>query len=224
MIATRLEGLASLLPPGVAAVGMQHEGEIATMAPEEALYVRDAGYVRRAEFAAGRWCARHALKALGLPADPIGRRPDGIAAWPRGIVGSITHSHGYAVAAAASDVHFRALGIDAEPHIAAADDVIARIAAPAERQHLSAMSLACPDVRWGRVLFSAKEAAYKAWYPLMRTPLRFRDISVSFTTEGEFTAQIFPRFTSEYSTYSWTGRWACSEFVLTAVAVPAMQN
>lgn len=35
-----------------------------------------------------------------------------------------------------------------------------------------------PAVCWDRVLFSAKESMYKAWFPLTRRWLRFLDIEV----------------------------------------------
>src|SRR5277367_2552834 len=58
---------------------------------------------RRTEFLAGRACARSALRKLadGRADDAIPIGPDRAPVWPAGIVGAITHAHGFAAAAVA---------------------------------------------------------------------------------------------------------------------------
>ena len=76
-------------------------GEPGWLRPEERAYVESAVPRRVREFAAGRQCARLALRELGGPdeAIPVGlsRQPK----WPPGIVGSITHTVGYCLAVVA---------------------------------------------------------------------------------------------------------------------------
>jgi len=43
---------------------------------------------------------------------------------------------------------------------------------------------AAPGVCWDRLLFSAKESAYKAWFPLTGRPLRFHDAAVTLGQDG----------------------------------------
>jgi 4'-phosphopantetheinyl transferase EntD len=45
-------------------------------------------------------------------------------------------------------------------------------------------------VYWDRVLFSAKEAVYKAWYPVTRDWLDFADVAVRFDPPGRFRAGL----------------------------------
>jgi 4'-phosphopantetheinyl transferase EntD len=46
-------------------------------------------------------------------------------------------------------------------------------------------------VAWGRVLFSAKESVYKAWFPLTRRWLGFEEACVSIDpADGSFTARL----------------------------------
>jgi 4'-phosphopantetheinyl transferase EntD len=68
--------------------------------PEEERHLRSAQPKRRAEFAAGRWCAREALRRLGAPVGPLHRTSLGAPIWPEGFQGSITHHGRFAMAAA----------------------------------------------------------------------------------------------------------------------------
>jgi 4'-phosphopantetheinyl transferase EntD len=133
---------------------------------------------RLAEFATGRGCARHALAELGLRTAAIGRGPDREPLWPAGAVGSITHCAGYCAAAAAPAARVAAIGIDAEPDAALPRGVLEMVARPEERAWLSERRGEGPA--WDRLLFSAKEATFKAWFPLARRWLGFADARVVF--------------------------------------------
>jgi 4'-phosphopantetheinyl transferase EntD len=76
------------------------------------------------------------------------------------------------VAAVAPVGHIASLGIDVEPAQALPDDIFALVATPADRTDAADRHLA------GRILFSAKEAVYKAVYPLDREILGYEDIAV----------------------------------------------
>src|SRR5580692_7617313 len=69
---------------------------------------------RRAEFVAGRLCAREALAALGAPSTRVPRGIDGAPEWPTGFVGSISHTAELAFAAVAPAAEARGLGLDVE--------------------------------------------------------------------------------------------------------------
>ena len=43
---------------------------------------------------------------------------------------------------------------------------------------------------WDRLLFSAKESVYKAWFPLTGRWLGFEDADVTITPDGTFTARL----------------------------------
>jgi 4'-phosphopantetheinyl transferase EntD len=77
-----------------------------------------------------------------------------------------------AVAAVAPVSHIASLGIDVEPAHPLPDDIFALVATGADRIDPVNRHLA------GRILFSAKEAVYKAAYPLDREVLGYEDIAV----------------------------------------------
>ena len=77
-----------------------------------------------------------------------------------------------AVAAVAPVGSIVSLGIDVEPAQPLPDDIFAIVATGADRTGAADQRLA------GRILFAAKEAVYKAAYPLDREVLGYEDIAV----------------------------------------------
>ncbi|MFC9329471.1 hypothetical protein [Kitasatospora sp. NPDC057015] len=53
---------------------------------------------------------------LGLPPAPVLRGPSGEPVWPRGLIGSMTHTRGYHAAVVAPSRSILAIGVDAEPN------------------------------------------------------------------------------------------------------------
>jgi 4'-phosphopantetheinyl transferase EntD len=170
----------SLLPPAVMAVEAFDDGEPAPLFPEEEASVARAVDKRRYEFATGRRCARVALERLGVAAGPVPVGANREPVWPAGIVGSITHCTGYRAAAVARDTDVAAVGIDAEPHEPLPDGLLNTVARPVEVAHLAELGRQHPDVAWDRLLFCAKEAIYKVWYPVTRRWLGFEQAEVVF--------------------------------------------
>ena len=83
-----------------------------------------------------------------------------------------------------------AIGIDAEPARPLPAGLIETVAAPAELRPLAELRLARPELPWELLLFCAKEAVYKAWFPLTGHRLGFADVLVEFAATGAFTAQV----------------------------------
>jgi len=198
--------LAGLLPPTVAAAeSTGRSGAAPGLFPAEEAALRTAGPRRRAEFAAGRSCARAALATLGVPAGPILPGPAGQPLWPTGVTGSITHCAGYQACAVARTTDVAAIGIDAEQDAPLPAGLIERIATGPERawisRHVATSAPAPPPsaappppaphaVCWDRLLFSAKEAACKLWYPLTGQWPGFRDVAIGLAVTGSFTARL----------------------------------
>jgi enterobactin synthetase component D / holo-[acyl-carrier protein] synthase len=209
----------AILPGAVAAVETADDPPGAVLYPEEEATVARAVDKRRREFTAGRWCARRALVRLGHPEVPIPAGPDRQPQWPPGVVGSITHCAGYRAAALAHDRDLHTIGIDAEPHGPLPDGVLRAVALPDERDRLAGLSGTDPGVHWDRLLFSAKESVFKAWYPLARRWLGFEDADLVLDPASEsFTARILiPGPVAGFD-----GRWLVQDgLVLTAVTRPA---
>jgi len=213
--------------PKSAACAESFDGSPGTglFAEEEALVAR-ATAKRRQEFTAGRQCARGALAALGVPEVPILRGYRGAPQWPDGIAGSITHCTGYCAAAVARTADLVTIGLDAEPDAALPGGVLEMISLPAERTRLRDLAAAWPGISWDRLLFCAKEAVYKAWFPLTGRWLGFADADVTIdAADGTFSARLLvpmPAPSGAPLGDGFTGRWLASDgLILTAIAVPA---
>jgi 4'-phosphopantetheinyl transferase EntD len=185
MSATLLSGV--LTPRVVAAELYADPEDIAPLPEEEPLIARSVAK-RRNEFVTVRYCARQALGELGVGPVPILKGDKGEPCWPEGVVGSLTHCEGFrgAVVGWSSDV--RSVGIDAEPHDVLPKGVLDAISLPEERAQLGALP---GDLHWDRILFCAKEATYKTWFPLTHRWLGFEDARISFEVDGSGTAGTF---------------------------------
>jgi 4'-phosphopantetheinyl transferase EntD len=159
--------------------------------PEEREHIAHAVAKRRVEFAAVRRCARKALQELGYPPVPILPGEQREPRWPEGVVGSMTHCAGYCAAAVARSGEVSALGIDAEVHAPLPEGVLDLISLESERALLAELTERVPGaVHWDRVLFSAKESVYKAWFPLTRRWLGFEQADIELRMDGTFEARL----------------------------------
>ena len=180
-----------ILPVGVESEECFGEPPDDQLFPEEEKIIADAVESRRREYAAVRSCARACLQRLGYPGVPILPGVGGAPIWPDGVQGSMTHCAGYAAAAVALLPRVSAIGIDAEPDAPLPDGVVDLIATPAEKARLAATEPGPDSPNWDRLLFSAKEAVYKAWFPLVGEWLDHQQAEVSFHPhDGTFTAQL----------------------------------
>lgn len=207
-----------LLPPGVTSSEAFDDAAPAPLFPAEAALMAGRRERRRRQFATARACARRCLADLGRRPAALLPGPGGAPQWPSGVVGSITHCEGYRAAVAAPSPAVAALGIDAEPAGPLPAGVLGLITSPAERAHLAALAAADATVPWERILFSAKEAAYKAWYPATGIWLAFRDATLTLTPTGTFTAALHPPHPPPVDPV-YEGRWLSSHgLILTAVS------
>jgi 4'-phosphopantetheinyl transferase EntD len=216
--------IADILPTAVAAaesIGTEPETGPGLFPAEEAI-VRTASTQRRADFTAGRLCARTALARLGLPATPVLAGRAGEPRWPAGVTGSITHCAGYRACAVARAADVAAIGIDAEPDAELPAGLIESLAAAAERAWIARQAAAAPTVCWDRLLFSAKEAVAKLWYPLTGQWLEFRHVVIFPASAGTFDVQVTepdPAPGNRPATRM-TGRWlARGGLMITAVTL-----
>ncbi|MGV9913875.1 4'-phosphopantetheinyl transferase family protein [Streptomyces tendae] len=197
--------------------------------PEEEELVARAVAKRRREFTVVRSCARRAMEKLGVPAQPVLTGERGAPRWPDGLTGSMTHCDGYCAAALVRLTDLASLGIDAEPDGPLPDGVLKTIALPTETARLRRLDEARPDVHWDRLLFSAKESVYKAWFPLTGKWLDFAEADIEITVDpvdprrGTLHAALLvpgPTVAGRRLSH-FDGRWTAREgLVTTAVAVP----
>ena len=113
------------------------------------------------------------------------------------------------------------LGIDAERNAPLREGVWEQVAHGSERELRDGGSEG--GHRLDVVLFSAKEAIFKAWYPLTRRWLGFGDAEVRIDSSGAFTARLLVPGPEVSGTplRDLAGRWAADgDVVVTAVLVP----
>jgi 4'-phosphopantetheinyl transferase EntD len=220
--------IGDILPAPVAVAEEFGDPPGVVLYPEEEALIARAVDKRRREFTTARACARAALAGLGLPPAPIGRGPRGAPQWPPGVVGSITHCAGYRASAVARDHEVVTIGLDAEPHGALPEGVLDAVASESEQDELAALAAARPDVCWDRLLFSAKESVYKAWFPLARRWLGFEEAAVGIDpAAGTFTARLLvsgPVVNGAPLT-GFEGRWLVGRgLIVTAIAVTTVRS
>jgi 4'-phosphopantetheinyl transferase EntD len=214
-----------ILPERVVAVETRHDRADVQLFPEEERILGQAVEKRRREFTTSRACAREALAELGFRATPILAGQRGEPLWPEGIVGSITHCDGYRACAVARSSEIVTIGIDAETNAALPEGLLPDIARPEELPSLRRLARDSPQVHWDRLLFSAKESVYKAWFPLAKRWLGFEEATIAIERDtGTFSARLLvpgPQLADRRLT-GFSGRWLVRDgLVLTAIAVAA---
>ncbi|QCB28668.1 4'-phosphopantetheinyl transferase family protein [Corynebacterium endometrii] len=170
---------------------------------EQSLVARSVE-LRKSEFGDARWCAHQALAELGYTgSEPILKGDRGMPLWPRGYVGSMTHTEGFRAAVAAPSGPIKSMGLDAEPARPLPDGVLDMVARNSERPQLERLreeGIDCAD----RILFCAKEATYKAWFPLTHRFLDFGEAEIDLRADGTLISYLLVRPTPVPFI---TGRW-----------------
>lgn len=177
--------VAALFDGAVAvAVADPHQAQPAIW-PEEAQFVAQAVPKRQAEFAAGRSAARAAMRMLGGPDIAIPASADRAPSWPAGWHGSISHNDRWCLAAVTRGAAH--LGVDIEAATPLKPDLLSTICSPAEVARIAGAD----QGMLAKVVFSAKEAAYKAQYPLTETLFGFDHLDVVLAPhDGRFQARF----------------------------------
>jgi 4'-phosphopantetheinyl transferase EntD len=207
--------LRAVTPPGAFSACLADNGQSLQPHTAEAVLMSHAAPGRQREFALGRACARAALASLGHGHAVLGRRGDGAPLWPGGVVGSISHTQGLAVALAAPAGAFRGLGVDVEQYGRVTSNLYRQLFDCGERTQLAGMAEADRD-RFAALFFSAKEACCKIWLDWHGTSLPFTSIRV-IMTGGNFTAECPAR-----NYVPLTGRAALGDGLVLAAAWDAI--
>lgn len=186
-------------------------GESATLFPAEKRGLERAVPARQAEFKAGRLAARRALAAADYPIMAIPKADDRAPVWPKGIKGSLSHAGGVAVVVLTDDPYVAAIGVDIEPNAPLDADLAPEICLDGE----------VTAARDARAVFSAKEAVYKAQYPLTHTVFGFQALQlgddVARMRDVAETAPIPPKMRAR----DWPVRqWTTPDLILSLCVLP----
>lgn len=153
--------------------------------PQEEAALTRARPKRRNEFQAGRTAARAALTALKGPACALPPDEDGLPQWPRGYAGSISHCDTLCLAAVTRTA--RAIGLDVEPATPLESDLWDTILLPQEQDAIR--DTAHPGLM-AKMIFSAKESAYKAQFQISRILFDFHGMQITWNAAGSFSARF----------------------------------
>ena len=148
--------------------------------PAEENYFSQLSSVSRKEhYRSGRICAGEVLSKLGTLGQPVLRDPQTREPlWPEGISGAITHSGNWAAAAAGKTSDVLGVGIDLEDLERQVDSRISRhVCIPEEQKWLQECGEDFLEQNL-KIIFSAKESIFKAFFPYTRTYLHFHDARI----------------------------------------------
>lgn len=191
--------------------------------------ISGAAAKRRADYVAGRLAAAQALQGLTGTRQIPGRDSAGVPVWPRDVVGSISHSHGRAMAVVARSCHYQALGLDMERRLGPdeAERVAKRVLTDHERTRLAGLP-ADQAALLVTLTFSFKESLFKALYPLVGQKFYFPDAEVlSWDVEAgtarlqlckELSPEWLPGRTLTATYHQWDNR------VVTLLPVPCLAD
>ena len=176
--------LAGMLPPQVRAACRAIEpGDERLLHDDELPAFRHSVAKVRRQSGAARGLARGLLREFGFGDAALLRTDGGAVRWPPGVVGSLAHDDAFAVAAIAPSSAVAMLGVDIEPSLPLPAGVPEIVSTRRERTLYGA------SLRDSRLLFSLKEAVFKAQYPVDGLLLDFGDVEIDLaartgTTRG----------------------------------------
>lgn len=123
---------------------------------------------RKAEYLAGRVCAKHVLATLSIDNFELHSGTDRAPIWPENIIGSITHTQGVAMAMACQHTDVAGIGIDIEQLMSAEQELELQKQILHPDEYPLFRQLAEQLSHPLTVIFSAKESIFKALYPSVK--------------------------------------------------------
>jgi 4'-phosphopantetheinyl transferase EntD len=177
--------LSSLFPSNVVAVELTTEAPPTVLTASELKFISHCAQKRIDDFTRGRACAHRGMNELGIAEVSLlaGEKREPL--WPAQVVGSITHTTGFAAAVVARRSEIEALGIDCELIQSVGEDLWERICTPGERAWLAELPAAEAQQN-AAVIFAAKEAFYKCQFPLSSEWVGFEDVSIEIGAGNAF--------------------------------------
>lgn len=187
------ERVRAAMPAGAVFAGGAIADAQQVLYPEEEPAIRNAVAKRRAEFRAGRTYARAALLELGVGPVPIVAGRDRAPVWPAEVAASITHDDTYCGVMAARSSDFAAVGIDIDSAAPLDADIVNYVCGANELAHRAELDGQL-GADFAKLVFCAKESAYKAYFALTRFVLEFADVELRVSPAGgAFTATVLAR-------------------------------
>lgn len=212
----------ALFAPSVAVVTTDPRAPHYRVLPQEVPAMARAVPGRKRAFSAGRAAAHRAMTELGVAIAPVVMGADRAPIWPVGLTGSISHSQTCCIAALAHGSDVQSLGVDVEEDSGLAPDLFDVVCSPAERAWLAAQPERSAP-RLAKLIFSAKETAYKCQYPISQELFGFETLETRFDLEaGSFTATFANDVAGFATGHSLRGRFVMDRgLIVTAMTLLA---
>jgi len=133
---------------------------------------------KKAEFIASRLAMEALFKELGITFPAPVRLSSLPPSWPSGYLGSLAHTKGLAIVALASEKKLKGVGVDCErmERCEQVEKIWDKISNQVEREFFKKNGWHEPH--WKLVLFSVKEALYKAAYPRVQEYFGFEQAQI----------------------------------------------
>ena len=199
--------------------GPVSDNAIDCLSEQEAMAVSHAAPKRKREFATARALAREGLaRFFSIKEFDLLNGKDRAPIWPHGVSGSLSHSSTRAWVALV-EADRGTVGIDGENRERLQRDLWRLTMREEEATYLNGLKTSIQEHR-ALVIFSAKEALFKAQYPWSRLHVNFKAIQVCLDEGGTFKG-IFRKDIAPFRKgFIAKGRWFCEEEVVTTVSIP----
>ena len=169
---------------GFACVSAEDLGDYAPHPDELKCLSPRAVQKRRTEFYLGRLAAFQALRALGVTPEPVLQGEQREPLWQEGIVGAITHKAHTAVCVVAWKSAACGVGVDLESLGRPVNFRIStKVCTESELDWISEIHDE-KDKRL-KMIFSAKEAGFKAFFPVQQIYLGYQDAELSWRDDTQ---------------------------------------
>lgn len=134
---------------------------------------------RQAEYIAGRYLAKRCLTALGCNETHVGISQQRAPLWPKGMMGSISHTNNRAICIVQScEVADQGIGIDIEQCLTDSTATSIKSTIINDAEYTLIMNHYVDFAQGLAVVFSAKESLFKALYPQVKAYFDFLDAEV----------------------------------------------
>lgn len=212
----------NLLPENVVVEESRIEDAQGVLFPEEEALIARAIQKRRKEFTAGRTCLRKALKRLGVPSAPILQSKMRSPKVPRGYTATISHSGEFCAAAAMKKGEYESIGIDIEEYSLLEPNIEKWILVPSEQNMIKRLPN-YSHVHWAKIIFSAKESFYKAYFQITEEYLDYLEAEFAIEPESKSIScrLLKPPPVSDLEGRTFQGRYKIADgHIFTAFAIP----
>ena len=218
--------ISSPFPPefGFACVSTEDLGDYEPLPEEMECLSPKATEKRRTEFLLGRLAACRALQVIGVTPQPVLKAKSREPLWQDGIVGAITHKGDTACAVVARKDMTCGVGVDLEA------------LEPSVRFNISTKVCTEPEQAWLveapaekdtrlKMIFSAKEAGFKAFFPIEQIYLGYKDAELVWREETQSFAGILLKGAGNHQPAGFPFEVGCKiidKFVFSFISLPPL--